>query len=71
MLPGGRRLFHPRGQVRGLPHRGVVHVEVVANGADHHLAGVEADAHLQFQALRAADILAYTRAWPPACASAA
>ena len=36
-------LLHARRQVRGLAHGGVVHVQVVANGAHHHFAGVEPD----------------------------
>ena len=48
---GGRRhqdgagtgeLLHPAGQVRGLAHRRVVHVQVAADGPHHHLARVEA-----------------------------
>ena len=35
-------LLHPRGQVRGLPDRRVVHAEIAADGAHHHLARVEA-----------------------------
>ena len=63
---GGRReadaarrgqLFHARCQVRGFPHGRVVHVQVVANGAHHHFAGVQADAHTQFQATGAADVV--------------
>ena len=36
-----------------LPDRGVVHVQVAADGADHDLAGVEPDANLHDHALRA------------------
>ena len=46
--PGRGQLLHARRQMRRLPHRRVVHVQVVANGADHHFPGVEPhpDAHL-------------------------
>ena len=43
--PGVASLFHARRQVGGLAHGGVVHVQVVANGPHHHLAGVEPHAH--------------------------
>ncbi len=36
--------FHPLRQADGVALRGVVHVEIVADLADHHLARVEADA---------------------------
>ena len=37
--------------MRGLPHRRVVHVQVVPNRADHHLAGVQPDADLDVEPL--------------------
>ena len=49
IVPGGE-LFHTRRQVRVLAHRRVVHVQIIANGAHHHLAGVEANAQLQHHA---------------------
>ena len=46
--PGRGQLLHARRQMRRLPHRRVVHVQVVANGAHHHFPRVEPhpDAHL-------------------------
>ncbi len=41
-LAGVRELLHPGREVGRLPHRGIVHVQIVANRADDHLAGVEA-----------------------------
>ena len=38
------QLLHPRREMGGLAHRGVVHAEVGANGPDNHLARVQADA---------------------------
>ena len=52
--PRGGKLFHARRQVRVLAHRRVVHVQIVANGPYHHLAGVEPDAQLQHHPLRPA-----------------
>src|SRR5216683_1115435 len=40
-------LLQPRGQVRGVAHRGVVHAQVVADGAHHHEAGVRAHPELE------------------------
>ena len=40
------QLLHACCQVRGLAHRRVVHVQVVADSAYHHVPGVEADAQL-------------------------
>ena len=55
--PRGGELLHARGQVRGLAHRRVVHVQIVADGPHHHFSGVEADAQLHLQALGAAHLL--------------
>ena len=46
--PGRGQLLHARRQMRRLPHRRVVHVQVIPNGAHHHFPGVEPDpqAHL-------------------------
>ena len=41
---GNGELLHPRGEVRRLAHRGVVHVQVGADGPHHHLARVHPDA---------------------------
>jgi len=54
---GGRELFHAGRQVRGLADGGVVHVQVAADGPDHHLAGVEAHPDLDLDAVGAADLL--------------
>ena len=53
---GCGELLHARRQDRGQADGGVVHVQVVANGPHHHLSGVEADAHLHRQAVRAAHL---------------
>jgi hypothetical protein len=37
--------------MRGLANGGIVHVQVITNGPHHHLAGVQADAHVQLQAV--------------------
>ena len=42
----GGDLLHPRGEMRGLADRGVVHAQVVADRAHDDLAGVQADADL-------------------------
>ena len=49
--PGRGQLLHPGRQVRGLAQGRVVHVQVVANGADHHFARVEAHADLHLHAV--------------------
>ena len=56
--PGGRELFHAGRQVRGLADGRVVHVQIVANGPHHHLAGVEANPDLHLDAMPAAHLLA-------------
>jgi hypothetical protein len=43
--------------VGGLSDGGVVHAQVAPDGAHDHLAGVEADADLHLQAVRAAEVL--------------
>ena len=55
--PGVGELFHARGQVRGLSHRGVVHAEVAADGAHDDVAGVEADPDADADALRPSHFL--------------
>ena len=40
-------LLHARCQMRRLAHRRVIHMQIIANDAHHHLPGIEADAHLQ------------------------
>ena len=50
-------LLHARRQVRILPHRRVIHMQIVANGPHHHLAGVEPHPQLQQHAVRAAHLL--------------
>ena len=44
--PGRRQLFHAGREVGGLADRRVVHAQIVADGADDDLAGVEAHADL-------------------------
>ena len=59
--PGASRrgeLLHPRGQVDRLPHRRVIHVQIVVNRPHHDLSGVESDSRLHFEAVGAAQILA-------------
>jgi hypothetical protein len=58
---GRRHLLHAGGQVRRLTDGGVVHVQVRADGADDHLAGVEADADLEGHPVRAEDPLGIPR----------
>ena len=55
--PRRGQLLHARRQVGGLAHGGVVHVQVVADRADHHLAGVEPDPDAHLQAVGATDLL--------------
>ena len=43
--------------MRCLAHGRVVHVQVIANGAHHHLAAIEAHAHLYCEPLRAPHLL--------------
>jgi len=46
---GGRELLHASGKVCGLADRRVVHLQVAADGAHHHGAGIEPDANLHFE----------------------
>jgi hypothetical protein len=48
---GRGQLLHTRRQMRCLPHRRVVHVQVVANGADHDFPGVEPHPDAQLDAV--------------------
>ena len=48
-------LLHAAGQVGGLAHRRVVHVQVAADGPHHDVAGVDSDPDLERYALRALD----------------
>ncbi len=54
---GQGKLLHARGKVRRLPHRGVVHPQVAAHRTDHHIAGVDPDADLDFGAMGAPHVL--------------
>ncbi len=56
---GSRRgqLLHAGRQVGGLAYRGVVHVQVAADGTHHHLARVEADADLDLRAVGATPLI--------------
>jgi len=58
--PLSRDLLHTRGQMDGLAHRRVVHPEVVIDGPDDHLAGVEADPKLDRQPVPSAGLLGVT-----------
>jgi hypothetical protein len=42
----GRKLLHPRGEVRALTYRGVFHAQVAADGAHHDFTGVDTHADL-------------------------
>ena len=54
---GSGQLLHAGGQVRGLPHRRVVHVEITADRANHDLPGVQSNADLDVRAMATAEIL--------------
>jgi hypothetical protein len=51
--PRRGQLLHTRCQMRRLPHRRVVHVQIVADGADHHFPGVEPHPDAQLEAVGA------------------
>jgi hypothetical protein len=53
---GQRRLLHPGRQMGRLTHRGVVHAEIAANGADHDLTRVQANADRERDPGRAAHL---------------
>ena len=55
--PGSGELFHARGQMRRLPHRRVVHVQIAADDAHDHLAGVQPDPDLHIEPLSLAQLL--------------
>ena len=44
---GSGHALHPGGQVRGVADGGVIHPEIVPDGAHDHRAGVEPDPHLE------------------------
>jgi hypothetical protein len=52
-----RKLLHPGGQVRRLPHGGVVHPQIAADGAHEDVSGIEPGADLHLDALRAPQLL--------------
>ena len=54
--PGRHELFQLGGEIRRLTDGGVFHVQVVADGAHHHLAGVEAGAELYLDPVRTAEL---------------
>ena len=56
-----RQLLHAGGEVRGLSHRGVLDVEVAADGAHDDLAGVDADPDLHVEALPPPDVFGVLR----------
>ena len=47
----------PRGQVRRVPHRGVVHPQILADGADHDEARVDAHAHSELDAVHPSHVV--------------
>ena len=47
----------PRGQVRRVPHRGVVHPQILADGADHDEARVDAHPHSELDAVHPSHVL--------------
>ena len=53
----GGELLHARRQMRGLAHGGVVHVQVVANGPHHDVAGIEPHPGLHLQTVGPAHLL--------------
>jgi hypothetical protein len=54
---GAGELFHARRQMRRLPHRRVVHMQIIANGPHDHLAGVQPDPDLHIESLALAQRL--------------
>jgi hypothetical protein len=54
--PRAGELFHARGQMCGLPHRRVVHVQIIADCA-YHLAGVQPDPDLHIEPLTLTQLL--------------
>ena len=54
---GRGELLHARGEVCRLPDRRVVHAQVAAHRADHHVAGVDPDADLDLDAVGAPHVL--------------
>ena len=57
-LPGSGQRQHPRGQVRGVADRRVVHAKIPADRADDDGAGVDPDAHLEVPLVLALDLVA-------------
>ncbi len=49
-------MFQTGSEERGLTHGGVFHVQVAADGAGDHFAGVEADAQLDADGVRAVEL---------------
>ena len=52
-----RQLLHPLCQTHGLTLGGVVHAQVIANGADDHFSGVDAHAHDEVETVFPADLV--------------
>jgi hypothetical protein len=50
-------LLHPRGQVRRLADRGVVHVQIASDGTHDDLTGVESDSDLNVHAVSVARVI--------------
>jgi hypothetical protein len=57
-LAGLRKGEQSRGQVRGIPDRGVIHAEVVADLADDHRTRVKPHAYLELDATLGAELVA-------------
>jgi hypothetical protein len=55
--PGGRQLLHARREVSGLPHGRVVRVQVAADGAHHHVAGVQPDPDLDIEPFASTELV--------------
>ena len=52
-----RQLFHTCRQMGRLAHRGVIHMQIIADRPHYHLAGVQADAHQHIEPLLAPHLL--------------
>ena len=55
--PWSGELFHARRQMRRLPHRRVVHVQIIADRPHDHLTGVQPDPDLHIEPLALAQLL--------------
>jgi len=55
--PRMRQLFHMGSQMHRLTNGRVIHVQIIADRAHHHLTGIEPDPHLHGETLGAAHVL--------------